>query len=428
MTVATVTLAGEALHGVAPHLPLHLMAQLPQQVKLGAILPKARPHALRLADYLRPGYTLPSLPIDWAAKAQASLSRMYLNDQLGCCVISDAYHRVGVWTGNESGAAAVGTDAEVLATYRIWNPGNQDNGCVITDVLDYCRDHGISVGGVNHKIDGYVAIDWTNWDEVQVALFLCGTIPLGIRLPQTWTQNAVWDVTNSQIVGGHDVPAVAKLVAGKVRIASWGRLYDITQRAFTSTYWIQEAYAVLSPDWYAKANLAPNLIDVASLKADLAKLASGVIPDVGPTPPSPVPVPPLPPGPIPVPVPPVPPTPGPNVNPIQQMIDGLFAQLEAAVQASSLGFLKKSLAIAVLKQLQSAIDALFSTQPKAGMEALSPSQIKELADAVLGMLTTIFVGNPTVAAIIEAIKLAVDSFLSSHAAPLLSFKCDPCVA
>jgi len=58
------------------------------------------------------------------------------------------------------------------------------------------------------------------------------------------------------------------------------------------------------------------------------------------------------------------------------------------------------------------------------MEALSPSQIKELADAVLGMLTTIFVGNPTVAAIIEAIKLAVDSFLTSHAAPMLSFKCE----
>lgn len=413
MPVATVTLSGAALHGVAPHLiPQHLMAQLPKQVRLGAVLPKARPPVLRLADYLRPGYTLPNLPVDWTAKAMPALSQMYLNDTYGCCVISDAYHRVGVWTGNDSdsGGIALGTDAEVLATYRIWNPGNQDNGCVITQVLDYCRDHGITVGGVNHKIDGYVAIDWTNWDEVQIALFLFGTLPLGIRLPQAWTQQSIWDVTNSPIVGGHDVPCVAKMAAGKIRISSWGRLFDITQAAFTSRNWIQEAYAVLSPDWYGKDGLAPNFIDVAALRADLQKIAGGVIPDVGPTPTPP-----------PTPVPPVPPTPGPHVNPIQQMIDGLFAQLEAAVQSSSLGFLRKNFALVVLRQLQQAIDGLFSKQTGVGAEALSPSQVKELADAVLGMLTTIFASNPLVASIISAIKLAVDSFLSQQAAPLLAY-------
>ncbi len=303
-TMQTITLSGSALTGVAPELSLfELKESLPATVCLGRVRPKAMPQALRLGAYLkRSGLetTLPPLPVDWTSKAMAALSRMYLNDQLGTCTIADAFKSVGVWTGNESGAPVQGSDAEVLATYRIWNPGNQDNGCVITNVLDYARDHGITIGGVAHKIDGYVAVDWTNWDEVLVALFLFGAIRLGINLPQAWTSAAVWDVTNSPIVGGHDVPCVAMLAADRIRIASWGRLYDITRAAFTSRRWLEEAWAVLSPDWYAKASVAPNLIALDDLRSDLAKLAQGTIPDIGPTPvPTPTPTP----TPVPTPVP-----------------------------------------------------------------------------------------------------------------------------
>lgn len=270
---------------------------LPTEVCLGRIQPKARPQALRLASYLKVGYTLPTLPVDWATKAAASISRMYLNDQRGTCTIADSFHRVGVWTANESGVAAVGTDAEVLATYQVWNPGNQDNGCVITDVLDYCRDHGISVGGVNHKIDGYVSVDWTNWDEVLIALFLFGTLPLGVNLPQAWLNSDVWDVTNSPIVGGHDVPGVAVKAtldsAGDgINVASWSRIYRITKAVMKSKTWIEECWAPLSPDWYAKASRAPNMIAVDDLRSDLAKIGGGIIPDIGPvTPPTPGPQP-----------------------------------------------------------------------------------------------------------------------------------------
>lgn len=300
-----ITLSGSALVGVDPKFGAVPSGQLPSKVKLGRVRPKAQPMALKLSAYLKPGYTLPTLPVDWTTKAQAAISQMYLNDQYGCCVIADSFHRVGIWTGNESGNPVVGTDQEVLSTYRIWNPGNQDNGCVITDVLDYIKSTGITVAGQNHKIDGYVAVDWTNWDEVLVALYLFGAITLGINLPEAWTQNAVWDIptgSGAQIAGGHDVPAVAKIVDNQVRIASWGRLYDVTQPAFTSKKWLEEAWAILSPDWYAKANVAPNLIDASTLAADLQKLSSGTIPDIGPTPgpgPGPGPNPPPPPAPTP---------------------------------------------------------------------------------------------------------------------------------
>jgi hypothetical protein len=289
MSVPSITLRGRALTGHSPQLlPAHVLASLPSTVKLGRVR-KAEASAPALRHYLRWGYTLPTLPVDWTAKATAALARMYLNDALGCCVVSDAYHRVGLWTGNATGTAVQGTDAEVEATYRVWNPGRQDNGCVITDVLDYCRDHGITVGGVNHKIDGYVKIDWTNWDEWLVAVFLFGAMPLGINLPDAWTQNDVWDVTNTPVVGGHDVAAVAVPTADGALVSSWGRLYRLTRAAATSRAWVEEAYAPLSPDWYANATRAPNLIDAAALKADLAAFGHGTIPDVGPAGPNPPP-------------------------------------------------------------------------------------------------------------------------------------------
>lgn len=293
----TVELSGEALVGLAPPGMRSVVSQLPQTVMLGRKSPAPQKPKLKLSTYLRSGYKVPTLPVDWASKAMAALSRMYLNDLYGCCVISDAFHRVGVWTANSTGTAVVGLDSEVLETYRIWNPGTRDDGCVISEVLDYCKNTGITVAGQKHKIDGYVSVDWTNWDEVLVALYLFGTLPLGINLPRDWTTKSIWDVTSSPIVGGHDVPGVAVMTPNGIRIASWGRIYEITKPAFTSRRWLEEAWAVLSPDWYANAMKAPNLIDAATLKADLAKLGGGTIPDISPTPdpippPTPVPIPP----------------------------------------------------------------------------------------------------------------------------------------
>ena len=115
------------------------------------------------------------------------------------------------------------------------------------------------------------------------------------------------------------------------------------------------------------------------------------------------------------------------MNPIQQMIDGLFAQLEAAIQASSAGMLAKIFLVSALKQLNQAVDSLFTANPQLqtaeGAFPLTPAQIKELADVVLNIAAKVFIGKPAVAAIIEAIKLALDSFLSSQAAPLLAWKC-----
>jgi hypothetical protein len=129
-------------------------------------------------------------------------------------------------------------------------------------------------------------------------------VKLGINLPDAWTSEAVWDVTNTQIVGGHDVPGlgfgpstIVSYSGEGVYIASWGRLYLITWAAFISSRWIEECWVPLAPEWTNSDRLAPNGVNVDSLKMAMAAIAAGDLPNVDPptpVPPTPTPVPPAP--------------------------------------------------------------------------------------------------------------------------------------
>lgn len=319
MSAPTVTLTGPALAGIAPQLARDLVPgqEGPQTVRLGRIRPKARPQALALSAYLEAKRAAVALPasVDYTAKALPALAHMYLNDTYGDCVIAGKYHAVGVWSGNDTGTPVVGTDQEVLSAYHtICGPG--DNGCVITDVLDWMRTKGLSFSGKSHRIDGYVQCDWRNVDLVKTAIYLFGCLTIGINLPEAWTSAAVWDVTQSEIVGGHDVTCVGYTAQG-VQISSWGRVYTITWGAFTSTRWLEECYALLGPDWYNDDRLSPCGVNVAALVEDLKKVGGGQVPPIDP-------------GPTPPPAPPAPPSPppAPPVN-VRQIVDQMFADLEA---------------------------------------------------------------------------------------------------
>lgn len=270
-----------------------------QRRALGRIRPKSRPLALRLSTYHNPAATPPPAVVDYSAKALPAIARVYLNDTYGDCVIAGKMHQLGIWSGNDSdsGGLVTATDQEVEQQYvGICGPGDQ--GCVITDVLDYFQKQGLQAGGKTYTIDGYVAVDWQNQLEVQVALYLFGSLTLGINLPGDWlntSDGGVWQPTNSRIVGGHDVCAVGYNTLGVV-ICTWGGLRTITWPAFQSTRWLEECYAQLAPLWYNDDRLAPCGIDADTLQADLTKLGSGTIPPIDPTP---APPPPLPPYPVP---------------------------------------------------------------------------------------------------------------------------------
>lgn len=311
MAVPTVQLTGTALTGIHTDGPRYAaaIAALPTTVKLGRRPPDpaAKQRALHLADFLdvnRRAQTLPS-STNWREKAALAIARMYLNDQEGDCVWASNIHLLGVTSANDSDSGGIvqATDNEVHSQYQqVCGPG--DNGCVITRTLDWGITNGWKAGGKTYKLAGYASVDWTTWDLLRACCQDFGGFKIGINLPDAWTGSAIWDVTNTRIVGGHDV-YVIDFDSSYLYLSSWGRIYKMTKAAALSTRWLEEAYVVLSPTWTGPDQTSPSGYDVAGLVAAMEAIKGGNVP-VDPTPP---PVPPAPP------VPPVPPTPPPVVTP-----------------------------------------------------------------------------------------------------------------
>lgn len=248
----------------------------------------------RMTKYIDAALKKVPLPdsVNLGLKAKDVIKRMYLNNQYGCCVISSRYHRIGIHVANDTGVQLMGTDAEVYSTYQA-ACGRGDNGCDMSAVNRYEQTVGLKVNGVIHKIDGAVSVDHTNKELVKTAIVVFGTLNIGFSLPNTWYSSADgsdWDLTNSGIVGGHEVQAFGYDEKG-VWISTWGGVRRWLWPAFLSTRWTDEMYTSLSPDWYGQDNVAPNGIVAADLKADLAVIAGGGVP---PLPEPPVPVPPVP--------------------------------------------------------------------------------------------------------------------------------------
>ncbi len=282
-------------------------AGLGRHVKLGVAALK-RPTAPRFTRFLL-SMAVPEPPpvVDYATKAGASLSRMYLNDRYGCCVISGKAHKLGVASTYDGSPTLLASDQEILTEYKRLKAGPGDSGCIITDVLDAMVRGGLLMGGAYQKIDGYATVDNTNLLELKVALFLFGGLTIGINLPADWLNapnGGVWDATSSRIVGGHDVELVGYGPAGFV-VSTWGGLRTLTYRAAQSQAWLTEVYATLAPAWYGQDKVqAATRFDYAKMAGDLKVLQSGGIPDVGPVSPPPPPPPP--------PSPPPPPPPAPD--------------------------------------------------------------------------------------------------------------------
>lgn len=272
--------------------------------KLGCIKPKARPKCPRFSRYFAVGSIPLPEQVSYSEKAASAIKRMYLNDQLGCCVISDVGHQTALWSANDSdsGGMIEASDNEILAAYRIFNPGRQDNGCVISDVLDYRHSRGLTMGGKLCKIDGYVSVNYTRQEMVKAAILLFGSLTIGIDVPSSWVESADgsdWSTANAgwSMAGGHDICAVGYNQRGVI-ISTWGGLRTFLWEAFTSGKFVTECYASLSPNWYNADGIAASGFKVAALKEDLEAIGWGSLPDLGPSPTPDTPPPDVPPAPV----------------------------------------------------------------------------------------------------------------------------------
>jgi len=261
-----------------------------------------RRKALPLAPFVkRMGAKPPPDAFSMAAPAAKALAEMLGNEEVGDCTIAAVLHQEGAQTAiRPGGKLRIPTRQEALSQYvQFCGPGDQ--GCYIPEVLDAQRDVGVKLGGVLVKSDGYVSCTLGDQLLAKVACFLFGGLHLGLNLPRQWYVNAspgfVWDVTNSDVIGGHSVAVVGYGPTG-LEISTWGVVGTMTWNAFSNRAWVEEVYATLSPDWYSDAGLDAHGIDVKALRDALNIVKGGGTPDIpdGPTPPEP-PQPPQPPQP-----------------------------------------------------------------------------------------------------------------------------------
>ena len=319
----------------APHLGRH--------VCLGRRRPPPGRPKLHLHNYLLSALPTPPATCDYSSAAQAALSKVYLNDQLGDCVIAGGLHVRGVTSGN-AGTPILFSDAQVTQDYSAiggYVPGDPrtDNGCNEQDALNYWTSTGFPDG---IKLNGWLAVDATNQQELQTALWLFENLYHGVELPDDWVgkdmpqaNGFVWDVAGSPDPGnGHCIMSCGYSAAG-LWTDTWGLLGTVTWAALAQ-YMVPDAggacYVLLSPDMIAAAQqIAPNGINWAQLIADFDALG-GTLPVPTPPPAPTPPAPPAPPAPTP-PTPPSPPAPAPTpplVPPgLQAEVDAMFTLLEA---------------------------------------------------------------------------------------------------
>lgn len=265
-----------------PH-PIH-----GRNVKFGRKRPIAR--GLRMAfRHYSLSTVIPSHPTacDFRKPALNSLYRLFLNDQLGDCVIAAGYHTVGVETGN-AGRLFVPSQAQIIKDYSAiggYVPGNEntDNGCDEETALNYWCQHGFADGT---KGLGWLTVDGTNKQEVQAAQYLFENLFFAMELPDAWVSPMPqgtyfkWDVAGDPVPdNGHAIMGLGYTSTGVI-VDSWGIIGEVTWPAIAK-YAVNSAggglYTMITPDQLAKgASKAPNGVNWATLTADFVKLGGRI--------------------------------------------------------------------------------------------------------------------------------------------------------
>ncbi len=274
--------------------------------------PKHLARSVKLEHILGATPVTPPSSTNNRAKADAALKQMYLNDQLGDCVIAGRYHRLGLLTGAATGKAFIATRAQILADYeRIggYSPSdpNSDQGCDMTVAANDGVTHGYADGS---KDVGWISIDPTNKSHVMLAIYLFEVGDVGVELPDEWVNpfpsgdGFTWDVAGDpDPSNGHCYEIVDYDANLGVYIETWGMGGWETWAAlakYTCDAAGGELQIHLNQDQLDKAMAkAPNGLDWATLIAAFNAQGGHVPVPTPPPAPSPTPVPP------PVPTPPV---------------------------------------------------------------------------------------------------------------------------
>lgn len=241
--------------------------------KLGRKAVKTDSRTLKLAKYLSAGIVSPPVSVDWSKGIYQW--GMMLNDTLGCCTIAGVGHAIQVLTAN-AGTEATVPDSTILQYYENWDgyvdgDPSTDNGGIELDVLNDWKQNGFS----GHKLLAFADPAVSNLTEIKQAIALFGGLYIGLSVTDQVMQNnndptVPWDVTPQDTIdGGHCVYAVG-YDPNFVYIISWGQIYKMTWAYWTAN--VDEAHALISPDFIAANGLDAAGFNLTQLRADLAAI------------------------------------------------------------------------------------------------------------------------------------------------------------
>lgn len=241
--------------------------------KLGKLGKRKDPRTIQLNDYIPAG--APPIPPSveyWERKL--GYWGMLANDSIGDCTIAAAGHMVAMWSAY-SGYEFLPSDGQVIANYSVitgYNPADPatDQGAVEIDVLNYWRNKSM----LGRAIEGYAAVNIANQEQVCQAVFLFGGVYIGFSVPQSamdqFNSGQPWDVVGNDggIVGGHAVPVLG-YDAQYLYCVTWGQVQKMTWAFWKNAAYVDEAYAILSADWFGAKGLTPAGFGVDELRKDL---------------------------------------------------------------------------------------------------------------------------------------------------------------
>lgn len=241
--------------------------------KLGRKAVKTDSRTLRLAKYFTVVLTPPPASVDWS-KGITQFGMM-LNDSLGCCTIAGVGHALQVWSAN-IGAEVTVPDSVILSYYEKWDgyelgDSSTDQGGVELDVLNDWQKGQFD----GHELLAFADPAVSNLNEVKQAIALFGGLYIGLSVTDQVMQNdndptIPWDVTPQDTIdGGHCVFAIGYDTT-YVYVISWGQIYKMTW-AYWSAY-VDEAHALVSPDFLSANGFDPQGFNLTQLQADLAAI------------------------------------------------------------------------------------------------------------------------------------------------------------
>jgi hypothetical protein len=233
----------------------------PSTMKLGKMARVFDPRVRAIAPI---SHTWPPAPasIDWTIKANPNYGLM-LNDRLGDCTAAAPGHAIQTWTSLTRPNEVTVSDDDILKFYEGstgYNPAdpNTDQGGIMTKVLAYWMKNPIA----GNVLSAVASVAPGSRTDVKTSIWLFGGCNIGVQLPISAQRQDVWDVPpggpkgsgEPGTWGGHDVWVPAYDEQGLTCI-TWGAKKRMSW-AFWDTY-VDEAYALLSPDWLAANDLAP---------------------------------------------------------------------------------------------------------------------------------------------------------------------------